>query len=71
MIRRRMIHALNSGANVFMEDFEDALSPTWSNLVLGQLVVDGRPAAASLFDFGLAFFHNAHALLERGQGPWF
>jgi malate synthase len=30
------INALNSGANVFMADFEDALSPTWSNVVAGQ-----------------------------------
>jgi malate synthase len=32
-----MINALNSGAKVFMADFEDALSPTWSNLIQGQL----------------------------------
>ena len=30
------INALNSGAKVFMADFEDALSPTWSNVVGGQ-----------------------------------
>jgi malate synthase len=30
------INALNSGASVFMADFEDALTPTWDNLVLGQ-----------------------------------
>jgi malate synthase len=30
------INALNSGASVFMADFEDALSPTWDNIVLGQ-----------------------------------
>ena len=34
--RKMMINALNSGANVFMADFEDALSPTWSNVVEGQ-----------------------------------
>jgi malate synthase len=33
---RMMINALNSGANVFMADFEDATSPTWSNLLEGQ-----------------------------------
>src|SRR5260370_25957213 len=33
--------------------------------------VDGRPLAASLFDFGLFFFHNAPALLARGSGPYF
>ena len=31
-----MINALNSGANVFMADFEDSLSPTWTNVVQGQ-----------------------------------
>ena len=31
-----MINALNSGARVFMADFEDACSPTWTNLVEGQ-----------------------------------
>src|SRR5438067_12870597 len=31
-----LINALNSGARVFMADFEDANSPTWSNLVEGQ-----------------------------------
>jgi len=30
------INALNSGAKVFMADFEDALSPTWQNVVAGQ-----------------------------------
>ena len=30
------INALNSGAKVFMADFEDALSPTWANVVDGQ-----------------------------------
>jgi malate synthase len=34
--RKMMINALNSGANVFMADFEDACSPTWSNVVEGQ-----------------------------------
>ena len=111
---KMMINALNSGASVFMADLEDALSPTWANVVDGQgalmdavrrtlaftspegkqyrlndrlatLVVrprgwhldeshasfDGRPASASLFDFGLYFFHNARAALERGSGPYF
>lgn len=33
---KMIINALNSSAQVFMADFEDALSPTWSNLMLGQ-----------------------------------
>jgi malate synthase len=35
--RKMMINALNSGAKVFMADFEDATSPTWDNLLEGQL----------------------------------
>ena len=112
--RKMIINALNSGANVFMADFEDANSPTWDNVVRGQLnlrdavrgtisytadngkhyalnektavllarprgwhllerhlEVDGKPVSASLFDFGLYFFHNARALLEKGSGPYF
>jgi malate synthase len=35
--RKMVINALNSGARVFMADFEDADSPTWANMVEGQL----------------------------------
>jgi len=35
--RKMVINALNSGANVFMADFEDANSPTWLNMVQGHL----------------------------------
>ena len=31
----------------------------------------GQPLSASLFDFGLYFFHNARELVERGSGPYF
>jgi len=34
--RKMIINALNSGANVFMADFEDSNSPTWSNNIEGQ-----------------------------------
>jgi malate synthase len=34
--RKMVINALNSGAKVFMADFEDANSPTWENLIDGQ-----------------------------------
>jgi malate synthase len=34
--RKMMINALNSGARVFMADYEDASSPTWANVVEGQ-----------------------------------
>jgi malate synthase len=33
------INALNSGAKVFMADFEDSLSPTWANVVAGQMAM--------------------------------
>ena len=35
--RKMMINALNSGARVFMADFEDALSPPWTNVIAGQV----------------------------------
>jgi malate synthase len=35
------------------------------------VLVDGRPVSASLFDFGLCFFHNARPLLDKGLGPYF
>ena len=35
--RKMMINALNSGADTFMSDFEDSLSPTWSNVVQGHV----------------------------------
>ncbi|HEX8395073.1 MAG TPA: malate synthase A [Longimicrobium sp.] len=110
---KMVINALNSGASCFMADFEDALSPTWKNVLSGQanlmdavrrtlsldaggkqyrlnektavlivrprgwhlperhVLVDGSPISASLFDFGLYFFHNAQELLSRGTGPYF
>jgi malate synthase len=34
--RKMVINALNSGAKVFMADFEDSSAPTWSNMVEGQ-----------------------------------
>src|SRR5438874_6169465 len=35
--RKMVINALNSGAKIFMADFEDANSPTWTNMVEGQI----------------------------------
>lgn len=35
------------------------------------VTVDGEPMSASLFDFGLSFFHNARERLERGEGPFY
>jgi len=36
---KMMINAMNSGASVFMADLEDALSPSWSNIIGGQLAL--------------------------------
>lgn len=112
--RRMVINALNSGAKVFMADFEDANTPTWNNVMEGQInlrdairreidfvanngksynlnpqvavlkvrprglhmvekhvMIDGEPISASIFDFGLYFFHNAWELVKRGSGPYF
>ena len=112
--RKMIINALNSGASTFMADFEDSCTPTWENVVRGQInlrqavdrtisfagadgkcyalnertatlivrprgwhmlerhvLVDGEPVSASLFDFGLYFFHNAERLVEKGSGPYF
>ena len=35
------------------------------------LTVDDKPLSASLVDFGLYFFHNAHKRLEHGSAPYF
>ena len=35
--RKMLVNALNSGAKVFMADFEDASTPTWHNKVQGQI----------------------------------
>ncbi|MCX4986137.1 malate synthase A [Streptomyces sp. NBC_00572] len=37
--RRMAVNALNSGARVWMADFEDATAPTWDNVIEGQLVL--------------------------------
>ncbi|MGD9388753.1 MAG: malate synthase A [Gammaproteobacteria bacterium] len=47
--RKMIINALNSGARVFMADFEDSMTPTWDNLVLGQIAL--RDAVARTISF--------------------
>ncbi|KAG6386779.1 hypothetical protein SASPL_151953 [Salvia splendens] len=116
--RKMVINALNSGAKVFMADFEDALAPNWENLMRGHInlrdavrgtisyhdkarnrvyklneqtaklfvrprgwhlpeahvLIDGRPTAGCLVDFGLYFFHNWSAFRRnqgQGFGPFF
>jgi len=34
-LRSQVVNGLNSGADVFMADFDDALSPTWPNILGG------------------------------------
>src|SRR6202521_6359545 len=112
--RKMIINALNSGASVFMADFEDANTPSWDNNIQGHLnlrdairrkidfvtpegkayqllektatlfvrprgwhlpekhvSIDGKPMSGGIFDFALYFFHNAKALIARGNGPYF
>jgi malate synthase len=45
--------------------------PRGWHLVERNVLVDGQPVSASLFDFGLCFFHNARRLLDKGLGPYF
>jgi malate synthase len=47
--RKMVINALNSGANVFMADFEDSNSPTWQNNIEGQINL--RDAIAGTIGF--------------------
>jgi malate synthase len=47
--RKMIINALNSGARVFMADFEDSSSPTWDNQLQGQ--VNLRDAVAGTIEF--------------------
>ena len=41
--KKMTINALNSGANVWLADFEDANTPLWSNMIEGQLNLTRRP----------------------------
>lgn len=110
---KMVINALNSGADFYMADAEDSETPTWFNIISGQLnlkdavrrritlktdkkeytlndktatlgfrprgwhlneehvLVDGKPVSASLFDFGMYFYHNARELVEKGSTPAF
>lgn len=47
--RKMIVNALNCGANVFMADFEDASTPTWANMVEGQINL--RDAVRREIDF--------------------
>ncbi len=113
--QKTIVDDLNSGANIFIADFDDSTSPTWNNIIEGQVnlkdavagtisyidtetgkfrkldketstlmvrprswhleeknfLINGEPVSASLFDFGLFFFHNAKTLVDKGTGPYF
>jgi malate synthase len=47
--RKMVVNALNSGASVYMADFEDATTPTWANLIEGQINL--RDAVRREIDF--------------------
>jgi malate synthase len=70
--RKMVINALNSGANVFMADFEDATSPTWTNLVEGQLnlrdAIDRTIEFASPEGKSYRLNPNTATLLARPRG---
>lgn len=117
--RKMVVNALNTAVKTYMADFEDSSTPTWQNVINGQVnlydaarkkidftieetgksykvnrapgrqvptvlvrprgwhmtenhvLVDGEPILASIFDFGLYFFHNARLLISNGVGPYF
>ena len=69
--RKMIINALNSGARVFMADFEDASSPTWDNCVQGQINLrDAVRRTISLEQGGKSYKLNdkTAVLLARPRG---
>lgn len=70
--RKMIVNALNSGAKVFMADFEDASSPTWDLMIHGQINL--RDAINRQIDFtspeGKAYQLNEHiaTLIVRPRG---
>jgi len=69
--RKMMINALNSGAKVFMADFEDATSPTWDNLLHGHVnLVDAyrRTLALKTDDKEYALDEDIATLVVRPRG---
>lgn len=45
--------------------------PRGWHMVEKHFLVNGEPISASIFDFGLYFFHNARLAIANGQGPYF
>jgi len=114
--RKMIINALNSGADVFMADFEDSTSPTWENIIDGHnnlidannrdielideakgktyslnqesqtslfvrprglhlleknILFEGHPISASIFDFAMYVYHNHQSRLDAALGIYF
>ena len=112
--RKMIINAMNSGAMVYMADFEDSHAPIWLTTLQGHtnvidavrgaielttpegreyhlrenpavlivrprgwhlpekhLYIEGVPISASLFDFGLNFFHSVSLALALGKRPYY
>ncbi|MCX4659273.1 malate synthase A [Streptomyces uncialis] len=63
--RRMTVNALNSGARVWLADFEDASSPTWENVVLGQLNM--RDAFTRRIDFTDERTGKSYALKDDSE----
>jgi malate synthase len=69
--RKMIINALNSGANVFMADFEDANAPTWQNCIEGQLNLRDAVRRTITFDSGKKQYQlneTTATLLVRPRG---
>ncbi|MGB7848616.1 MAG: malate synthase A [Candidatus Acidiferrum sp.] len=71
--RKMIINALNSGANVFMADFEDSNTPTWANQMDGQLnLMDAVRRTITFSDpasgKGYALNERTAVLLVRPRG---
>ena len=69
--RKMVINALNSGAEGFMADFEDANSPTWANMIGGQVnLIDAIEHEIELDDGGRTYSLNdtVATLLVRPRG---
>ena len=69
--RKMIINALNSGAKVFMSDFEDSNTPTWENTIQGQINL--RDAVDGTISFSqkgkeYALGENLATLLVRPRG---
>lgn len=70
---KMVINALNSGAKVFMADFEDSTSPTWRNLLAGQRSLMGAVRGDLTFDtaakhYALKPLEEQAVLIVRPRG---